>query len=499
MRTFTTNVAAGVPGDSEPIHLFKISPSTVAPADSWSAFRWGTRAIDFGSGENYLGGIIEKDGIGDMNMGVNLEKGGNTAYISTFRLKIANAQYSGDTRFDGYVRTNSIYFENRIIEHRIIFADKTPLDWANTFVVWTGIIEEAYAESYGEFLFECVDSTWAWDREIPRTVIEDKNSPNRHKDNVGKVIPITFGDIDHAKGLCTYTTLGVQTYRWDTEEVEQMDYLFAHDADFNTFPKVCATQEDGTGSPEYGFSLASAGVSFNAATNPFAEKGLLLLWDFFLLDSIFGTPIQVANPGNVYDGDIGTYARFSVHFYTPPSDAIPRTYGLYTYTGYADARYRIAQTHALGEIRRLCLVAKVDMPVGWSDSTTKFFWVQVNPDTPDSFVGGGYKGGNSYDNYGKEIYPFDADFDNWTTPTLVADLVANVHGSRDSTDGASVRWKRDGWGTIKNGRLILGGLWMSNTNRDFVVDVYEVKLLVIATLQFSKLPHLFCQLKGRVF
>ncbi len=209
MRTFTTNVAAGVSGDSEPIYLIKISPSSVAPADSWSTFRWGTRAIDFGSGENYLGGVILRDGIEDINMGVSLEKGGNIAQVADFQLKIANAQYSGDTRFDGYVKTNNIYFENRIIELRIIFADKTPLDWANTFVVWTGIIDQAYAESYGEFLFECVDSTWAWDREIPQVPIkkEDYSGANDVPSKVvGKPYPIVFGDVDKAKGYLVKQT-----------------------------------------------------------------------------------------------------------------------------------------------------------------------------------------------------------------------------------------------------------------------------------------------------
>jgi hypothetical protein len=113
MRTFTTNVAAGVAGDSEPIYLIKISPCTTVPADSWSAFRWGTRAIDFGSGENYLEGVILQDGIKDVEMGVDLEKGGNTAEVAEFELEISNAQYSGDTRFDEYVDSNNIYFENR--------------------------------------------------------------------------------------------------------------------------------------------------------------------------------------------------------------------------------------------------------------------------------------------------------------------------------------------------------------------------------------------------
>lgn len=504
MRTFTTNVAAGIAGDSEPIGLIKISPSSVAPADTWSTFRWGTRAIDFGSGENYLGGVIRENGIGDMNMGVNLEKGGNKAYISDFSLKIANAQYSGDTRFDEYVATNSIYFENRKIELLMIFADKTPLDWANVFVVWTGIIEEAYPNSYGEFVFECVDSTWSWDRPIPQTVIETKNYPNVHKDNVGKVVPITFGDMDYALGRCVGTLLGAQNYLFDTEEVKQFGDVYVHDKDYNTFPKVCATQEDGTGGPEYLTSTALAWISFGAATNPFAEKGLLVLWDFFLLDSVISSTFRVTDPEKVFDGNLATYARFDVKYpSSAASDFIPRAAVTGAYDAYADARYRIAQTHASGEPRRLCLVAKVDMPVGWVDADDQYFWVQVNPDAPNSFVGGGLDGGNNYNNYSKEIHAFLADFDNWASPTLAIDLIANIFGSSSgsgtSRDAANVRWKRDGWGTIENGWLVFGGFWQNATNQDFVVDVYEAKLLVVATVRFEKLPHLYCELEGRVF
>lgn len=315
MRTFTTNVAAGVAGDSEPIYLIKISPSTVAPADSWSTFRWGTRAIDFGSGENYLGGVILKDGIGVINMGVNLEKGGNVAQVADFELRIANAQYSGDTRFDEYVKTNNIYFENRKIELLIIFADKTPLNWANAFVVWTGIIDQAYAESYGTFMFECVDSTWSWDREIPQVPIkkEDYSGANDVPSKVvGKPYPIVFGDVDKARGyLVKQTNTGqVVAFGEDSKTNKSIGDVFVYMGD--RFIRLY--KEAVSGNYEYTKDATyKRKITFNANTVLQSSQGKLFL--SYLSRPVGYDPyynVAYSNDGEKgIDGDLTTKAYTS--------------------------------------------------------------------------------------------------------------------------------------------------------------------------------------------
>lgn len=410
------------------------------------------------------------------------------------------------------IATDLSYMENKevIIKYGFLKDENGDDFLLDSFItLYTGFVMD-YVWNEEELRIIIIDASIKRHKTIPQTRNNDTNSPEK---NIGKVIPITYGDWTNAymKGIVTDTTLGSQKVRFDTQELHTMTRLFQYDKEFNSFIGLSETETDGTGLPEYVYTNASAWAIFNAAINEYSEKGLLLFRDFMLLDSVISS-LDVDNPQNVIDGDLTTFARFNILNPTENIiDFIPKAdeIGIGFSYGYADARYRIAQTTSLGEILNIIVALDITFPGGWVPDSQKYFWVQLNPTenfdedgVNNAFVGGGYNGGNVWDNYAPEVVLFYNDQTTYTIPSGFPTMIFMIeNGINGAFDGSNfkTRWKRQGWGNIKNGRLVFGGYYFKNVNNDFVVDIYGARLLVIWVTKFEETFEIHTTGKGRMF
>jgi len=191
MKSLSDNILGGKDGSSDIVYLLKIDGGT---------YRWATSPIDLSGNEVYTGGIIVEDGFSPIRQSIDLDEGGNVAHISDFSFQLANPQYSGQTRLDENIAHS---LENRDIEVRMIFTDQTPLNWINTLLLFKGIIKDIKI-NYGIYEISCVDKGFLRHKLIPENTITKADYPKCPERNIGKPIPLIYGDFYTGHDSYTY-------------------------------------------------------------------------------------------------------------------------------------------------------------------------------------------------------------------------------------------------------------------------------------------------------
>lgn len=254
MKTLPQNIQDGMAGDSRPVYLIMILP---ASSDSWEPLRWSTEDIslqvcdgsngvgdgtttfydagatfvtdgvqkgdildiaytgsytvqsvtdethlvvdsDIPTGTSYIwkidrefvGDRIKRSGLGKISTEVDVSEGGNVAVVSDFDFLVLNQ--------DSYFSSLPTYLENRDVEIRLIFGDKSNKNWSNTLMLWKGVVDTVDFD-WDDIKFHCIDASLKKHCKFPIKLIDASyNGFDVPEGEIGKVIPVVFGEIEKA-------------------------------------------------------------------------------------------------------------------------------------------------------------------------------------------------------------------------------------------------------------------------------------------------------------
>ena len=257
MKSLSSNITAGMEGSSRPVYLIVIKPRST---DTWTRLAWATEAItldvatgstgsgsgtsiftdanatfitsgvlagdsidgDNGvfsfqgivqsvdsetqltlsvtvpTGSDYVwtvqrtfdGSRIKKDGLGRIRQEIDVDKGGGIATVSDFEFEVLNQ--------DNFFLTLPNYLENREIEVRLIFADKTGASIPNSLLLGKFIIEDVVPD-LDSVRFTCIDSSPTKHKLIPKNLITEDIYTNAPKEILNRPVPLLWGsftDVD---------------------------------------------------------------------------------------------------------------------------------------------------------------------------------------------------------------------------------------------------------------------------------------------------------------
>lgn len=291
------NLAAGKDGGSYPIYLvrvYSVTPSTMTDtffpfrqkgsagdpldADSWhqltdediglfnGVFQWATNDLtmnvdspfrlypEYGTGtdENphfrskYQGGIIKKDGLGSLNLGVDISKGGNVAKVGGFTLNLLNTN-----RLSERLAQLGINLENRQIDVSLLIGRgvgnkkgiskelnlpennervlreyiRRMLLLGESFVIFRGIIQETSFTNESVSL-RCIDSGFKRHQKIPKNVITPTQYPQASEKVLNKPIPMLFGEFP-SKNYYEWNRFSKKVYSPPFLQVESNKFIVA--------------------------------------------------------------------------------------------------------------------------------------------------------------------------------------------------------------------------------------------------------------------------------
>ena len=201
-------------GDTEVVILFDIS---VAPVGT---YYWATRTItvtDYeqpGLNPDFQGGRILADSIGDLMQSVNLEDGGNVATRGSFSFKVANPEWTGSSRADQIFESGLglFTFINREVKVYIAMTSAGTVSFSDIQLLYIGSILETRWD-YGAYEFILQNKELDRHVEIPNMEISHTNFPLAPDRNLGKPIPLIYGD-NIAETQITRRS-SVQQHLWD--------------------------------------------------------------------------------------------------------------------------------------------------------------------------------------------------------------------------------------------------------------------------------------------
>lgn len=185
MKTLPTNIQNGKDGGSEPIYLVRLIPES---GDSWSEFRWGTKAVTITDIGAFSGGRLAKDGLPTLEESIDILNGANVGHVGNFTVKLLNQ--------DKYHETLDLitnHFENREIKVYIVFTNGS-LSSSDWLCLKSGIVKEIKYSIEG-IIFSCVDAGEKRHKDIPGDKINKTDYPNCPDDNVGKIMPLLYGEL----------------------------------------------------------------------------------------------------------------------------------------------------------------------------------------------------------------------------------------------------------------------------------------------------------------
>jgi len=167
-------------------------------------FRWvterpnydGVTVVPTGDNEGDVwkeGIVISRDNISPVDRIIDVNRAGDYGSLSGFNLAIDNTSDYGAAvlGFDDYIRQNGYELINRPIKFYIIIDDVF-------YQVWGGVIAEIkYTEKVFQFI--CKDVFERVHKPMPPNQIVKQKFPGADPDNVGKSVPIIFGDVLRAE------------------------------------------------------------------------------------------------------------------------------------------------------------------------------------------------------------------------------------------------------------------------------------------------------------
>lgn len=192
-RTLSANVTTGIAGDYRPCYLLQVVGSS-------NTYYWGSEAFTDGL-TTYSGARIARGGLGKIKQSIDISAGGNIAHVNKFKFRLGNT--------DNYSDTLALeYFENRRVEVRLVFPQIGGASWANGLQLFKGYTDSLDWDE--EFIyFDCSDGWMKFKKELPDRVLTKDEFTYLPDANVGKAIPIIYGDFEgtavHKTG-CGYDT-----------------------------------------------------------------------------------------------------------------------------------------------------------------------------------------------------------------------------------------------------------------------------------------------------
>jgi hypothetical protein len=146
------------------------------------------------SGDRFYGGRLADLGV--IDMGVDLEDGGNVADTSDFDFTLLNHD-------DYHTTLQSYNLYNRRIDVRLVFADQSSPSWSNAVECFSGIVYDwDFDEEY--ITIECTSKDKKFHKEIPETIISADDFPNCPVENIGKRVPLVWGSFSGPNSTYQY-------------------------------------------------------------------------------------------------------------------------------------------------------------------------------------------------------------------------------------------------------------------------------------------------------
>jgi len=195
MKTLPNAIIAGKAGNSERIILVRIIPES---GDIWGELLWATKDITItdweggGLSKSFAGNMLAEGKLGTIRQSVDIEQGGNVATVSNLTIKVANPQFSGESRFDQEVDTYN--FENRKVEVWLVFWTGSNPAWSDTLLLYKGVVEDMDYD-YGICNIKIQDAGFKRHKDIPDLIIEKDTYPEAPEENIGKVVPLLYGTV----------------------------------------------------------------------------------------------------------------------------------------------------------------------------------------------------------------------------------------------------------------------------------------------------------------
>ena len=209
MRTIPAAISTGLSSGYRMFYLVKIEGTVSSEGDT--IHYWTTadknndgnaltlKETSGGGSLTYDSGMIakrvdgwERNGIGQIDAGMEIGFGGGTSYISDVGIEILNQE-----RFDETIVSTAVKLENRAITIYLGFvpggASPAVAIQTDMIKLYTGIIDSVNDYDFSDFSIKCVDGAFRRHREIPTTEINRTNYPNAPKDNIGRPVPILYG------------------------------------------------------------------------------------------------------------------------------------------------------------------------------------------------------------------------------------------------------------------------------------------------------------------
>ncbi|NLI41985.1 MAG: hypothetical protein GX421_12565, partial [Caldisericales bacterium] len=188
-KTLSTNISTGKTGASEPVYLVSMSLDN---STSLLLATKDTNDITGWSGSRYLGGYLET--LGTIDMLIDLAKGPGVHKTYDFEYSLLNQD-------DFHESLLQYDFYNRAVEIRLIFADKESPSWANAVPLFKGIIRD-WSYSKQRIVIKCTSNDKVWlERQLPLTVFNADQFPHCPSGNLGKPIPLIWGEYAEPDGL----------------------------------------------------------------------------------------------------------------------------------------------------------------------------------------------------------------------------------------------------------------------------------------------------------
>ena len=143
--------------------------------------------------------FISKDGMAPMGISINIDAGGDYAYLQGYDVKLVNMTTTGNPYHlmigSEDMQLNGVYPIGSIVQVYVII-DKV---W---YPRWNGLVTDTIVDN-DYFKFVCEDKNIKEYKLLPSSVVSSINYPNAIPSDVGKAVPKVFGYPQYSKLLVT--------------------------------------------------------------------------------------------------------------------------------------------------------------------------------------------------------------------------------------------------------------------------------------------------------
>lgn len=188
--TLSANVTAGKGGGSVPLYLLELDSLST----TYRFGTFGTGSVGGWSGNEFTGGRIAENGLGDITYECDVKFGGNVSSAGTFSFKLINTDLWALTAVNG-----GEIFENCRVELRLIFSDKTAPSWANAAPRFFGYVDNWYWDE--SFVYFSCKARSIKEKQLPSRLLTKVDWANLPDENEGAAIPLLYGDFSMGNGV----------------------------------------------------------------------------------------------------------------------------------------------------------------------------------------------------------------------------------------------------------------------------------------------------------